>query len=148
MSEFVLDHGTREASEKFRALDSFTQGYVEAIFFTSTGLGYDADANMAHATLAELSSEALAMIIEDCAAFQAKSAKSLAIAYDYAPGNYDAERAGIDFWYTRNGYGTGFWDRGFGGIGSTMVGDMLTADAELYGDRSLYRGDDGLLYLS
>ena len=51
------------------------------------------------------------------------------------------ERAGHDFWLTRNGHGAGFWDRGLGDLG-----DRLSAAAKVYGECDLYPGDDGLIY--
>jgi hypothetical protein len=38
MPEFILDHGSPEAAKQFKALDAFTQSYIEAMFFTSTGI--------------------------------------------------------------------------------------------------------------
>lgn len=52
-------------------------------------------------------------------------------------------RAGHDFWLTRNGHGTGFWDRGLG-----ELGDRLAAAAKAYKEASLYVGDDGKLHHS
>jgi hypothetical protein len=49
--------------------------------------------------------------------------------------------AGQDFVLSRNGHGTGFWDRGAGD-----VGDRLHRAAKVYGDGSLYLGDDGRIY--
>ena len=43
-----------------------------------------------------------------------------------------AELAGHDFALTRNGHGTGFWDRGLGAIG-----DMLTEECEPYGSHNV-----------
>ena len=51
------------------------------------------------------------------------------------------ERAGHDFWLTRNGHGAGFWDRGLGELGS-----RLSKAAKVYGSVDLYPGDDGLIY--
>jgi hypothetical protein len=51
------------------------------------------------------------------------------------------ERAGHDFWLTRNGHGAGFWDRGLGALG-----DRLTRAAKVYSGVDLYPGDDGLIY--
>ena len=51
------------------------------------------------------------------------------------------ERAGHDFWLTRNGHGAGFWDRGLGDLG-----DMLADAARVYGGVDLYPGDDGRIY--
>lgn len=42
-------------------------------------------------------------------------------------------RAGHDFWLSRNGHGTGFWDEGLG-----AVGDKLHAAAKVYGTHDLY----------
>lgn len=138
MPEFILDLGLDY--DRFNALDMFTKGYVEAIFFTSASDPDDGD--LEGATFAELSPETLQSIIEDCESFQKLADKSLQLAYDYAPVCYDPNRAGNDFWYTRNHHGTGFWDRGLG-----PVGVQLTADAHSFGGLDLYRGDDGKLYL-
>jgi len=53
------------------------------------------------------------------------------------------ELAGHDFVLTRNRHGAGFWDRGYGD-----KGDRLTKAAHVYGDASLYEGDNGKLYLT
>ena len=54
----------------------------------------------------------------------------------------DPRQHGYDFWLTRNGHGTGFWDRGYGDIG-----DKLTAFAEKFGEVNVYKGDDGKAYI-
>ena len=54
------------------------------------------------------------------------------------------EQLGYDFWLTRCGHGAGFWDRDFGDESSR---DRLTALAQTFGETSVYRGDDGNLYL-
>ena len=109
-------------------LDSFTQGYVEALFFTSeerlceesNGDRHMPDVAFDAATMesrflggdsfgfSDLAPEALASIIADCAAFQRDNAALLAEAYAR---DYDATQAGRDYWFTRNGHGVGFWDR-------------------------------------
>ena len=61
---------------------------------------------------------------------------------EVAKSNLDDEKAGRDFWLTRNGHGTGFWDEGLGG----KLGDALTKKAEAYGSYDLYVGDDGLIH--
>lgn len=52
-----------------------------------------------------------------------------------------ASQAGHDFWLTRNGHGTGFWDRGLG-----ERGDRLTAACKPYGTAYLYTGADGVIH--
>ncbi len=136
MPEFMLDHGSIEASRQFRKLDMFTQSYIEAIFWTDASPDND---DCADATLAELSAETLAAIVDDCRDFQASNVELLEQAYAT---NYDAAHAGMDFWLTRNGHGAGFWDRGLG-----KIGEELTKNAKPYGTQSLCRGDDDYLYL-
>lgn len=51
------------------------------------------------------------------------------------------ERAGHDFWLTRNGHGAGFWDRGL-----DALGDRLADAARIYRGVDLYPGDDGQIY--
>lgn len=141
MPEFVLDYGTAAGARAFKALDGFGRGYVEAMFFTSTGhLG---DGDLEDAAVSELSDDAWSRIWKDIRAFQEGYAALLEEAYASERVSYDDEQAGRDFWYTRNGYGVGFWDRGLG-----PVGDRLTERADAFGSIDLYRGDDGCLHLA
>ena len=50
------------------------------------------------------------------------------------------EQIGHDFTLTRNGHGTGFWDRGLG-----FTGQALTEHAKSFGDCAAYVSDDGLI---
>lgn len=52
----------------------------------------------------------------------------------------DPVQVGHDFWLTRNGHGTGFWDRGLG-----EVGKVLTEASKPYGEASPFLCDDGLI---
>lgn len=141
MPEFILDMGSAEGAATFNRLDAFTQGYIEAAFFTETGTGDDAERDLEHATIAELAPDALATIVADCAAWQAANAALLEEAY--ARG-YTPEQAGQDLWYTSNGHGVGFWDRAALDAGS--LGNRLS-DACRGGESHLYRGDDGLVHI-
>lgn len=53
----------------------------------------------------------------------------------------DEEQIGHDFYLTRNGHGTGFWDRNHG-----ERGRVLTAICAAMGEVWHYQGDDGLVY--
>jgi hypothetical protein len=53
-----------------------------------------------------------------------------------------AEDLGHNLLLSRNGGGSGFWDRGRGALG-----DRLHAAANALGEMSLYVGDDGALYV-
>lgn len=82
----------------------------------------------------DLSGDLMAQMIDDCAAFLARAGLHAD----------DMAQAGHDFWLTRNGHGTGFWDR------PEVYGDEkgleLTALAESFGPVDLYVGDDGRIY--
>jgi hypothetical protein len=147
MPQFILDYGTPGSARQFGELDSFTQAYIEALFFTEAEHGTDSDtwnpedqrSLLGDVTFADLAPGALADIVEDCRAFQEGHADDLALAYENV--GYDEERAGHDFWLTRNGHGAGFQDRGLG-----AVGDRLSKMAKAYGSVDVYLGDDGLIY--
>lgn len=149
-------------------LDAFTQGYVEALFFTEeerlceeSGREMPAvEFNMSTMEsrfvggdspgFADLAPDTLAAIIDDCAAFQTANAVDLAQAY--AETNYDAEQAGRDFWFTRNGHGVGYWDRSeldwfAASDNSKKLQDTLSAACRDDGV-DVYVGDDGKVYAS
>lgn len=56
-------------------------------------------------------------------------------------GGIEDEQIGHDLWLTRNHHGTGFWDRGLG-----SVGDQLAAVASVFGEDTVYVGDDHKLH--
>lgn len=58
--------------------------------------------------------------------------------------DHDAERAGHDFWLTRNRHGAGFWDRHSDEPGR-IIGRQLTELAHAYGEVDLYVSDDGMI---
>lgn len=125
MPEFHLDHGNEEGSLKLSELDEFTYGYVEAMFFTETS---DSSDEYASATAADISDDGLNDIISECSKFQDENENLLQKAY--SSGRYDAEQAGRDFWYTRNGHGTGYWDRGL----ESITADALSESARGFGE--------------
>jgi hypothetical protein len=137
MPEYILD--TRDGPAPWRDLDAFTQGYIEAMFFTSTGHEDDLE----DATFAELHPQSLADIIADCKAFQDANRSLLDAAVEHGGdrGEYDLAAAGRDYWYTRNGHGVGFWDRGLGSIGDSL------SSAARYSSVDVVRGDDGKVHV-
>lgn len=86
-------------------------------------------------SLRDISEETLLQAKEDCEAFQRDNWD------DIERSKEGLERAGFDFWLTRNHHGAGFWDRGLGDIG-----ERLTAACKPYGSIDLYIGDDGKIY--
>jgi hypothetical protein len=134
----------------WRDLDAFTQGYVEALFFT------EADVLAEQATkpgaipfepsfgFSDLAPETLARIVADCAAFRATLDWRVFEA-DRGRGTASDDQAGQDFWFTRNGHGVGFWDRAPYVYGASQV--SLTEAARAFGNVNAYLGDDGRVYL-
>ena len=144
MPEFILDHGSPEGAAMFYAFDSFTQGYVEAMFFTDASSADDGD--LAGATVADLSQEAIDRIQADCRAFQTGPAGELLFSIYESDTPYSPAQAGRDFWYSRNGHGVGFWDRGLGPIGDKL--SSACGWRTQFGELDLYRGDDGRVYFA
>ena len=110
-------------------LDAFTQAYIECALWVGI-----VDDNDGQYTLDDLAQEALAVMTADCAAFQRDHADDITTGTD--------QRAGHDFYLTRNRHGAGFWD----GDWSPEVGKRLTDAAHTYGPQDLYVGDDGKVY--
>lgn len=75
----------------------FIDGYIQAIYFTETGDTHQPDPD------AHLDPEFLRESISDCLAFLNHNICYLS--------DDQLDLAGHDFWLTRNGHGTGFWDR-------------------------------------
>jgi hypothetical protein len=124
--------------------DAFTRGYLECAEWTDEpqwegdGMPEDND----DAPIPEgWSAEFLTRAKLDCIEFQLDNAMLLAAAY--ARG-YSEERAGHDFWLTRNHHGAGYWDREELEAGG--LGRELTAAANLFSGIDTYVGDDGLVY--
>lgn len=159
MPEYILDMGSADHARAFKALDAFTQGYIEALFFTENApnapdaetfaaqceAGENEGSIPADCGFADLAPEALEAIVQECGEFQSTAASLLERAYTR---NYDAEQAGRDFWFTRNGHGVGFWDRQVlreGGLGDAL--SALCGWRTGFGEVDVYFGDDGLVHV-
>lgn len=157
MPEFVLDKsGEVSPGRRFEDLDDFTQGYIESLFFTEHASnapsvedflkgcepGTNEGSIHGNAGFADLAPETLARIIADCEAFIASPTYQALIQSDEDIGEAEAQQAGSDFWYTRNGHGCGFWDGGW----PEPYATELTNAAKSFGEISPYLGDDGKVY--
>ena len=139
-------------------IHTFFVAYVQSALFhstdesTDTG-GYPLDKNYSFADIAE---ESLTQMGEDCLQFLSNPAVRAAI--ETRTNGY--EKAGNDFWLTRNRSGGGFWDGDWPTKSANFsthktphlrwegeAGDFLTAQAHEAGEASLYAGDDGKIYL-
>ncbi len=113
-------------------MDAFTRQYFETALWSSTDESDDQggeplDKNYG---VGDIADETRWQMIADCADFQ----KRFGHLYD------DSEQAGHDFWLSRNGHGTGFFDR------DTEHADELQTAAKSYGEFDLYVGDDGEIH--
>lgn len=123
-------------------LDDFTKAYIECALWSSTD---DNDSPMdGEYSVSDLAPECLERMIADCAKFQKDAIEE--IAWDnleYFPHRCSThEKAGHDFWLTRNGHGAGFWD----GDWKEPAATRLTDAAKAFGSCDLYVGDDGQVY--
>jgi hypothetical protein len=95
-------------------------------------------------SISDFAPEAMAEMEKDCSDFlELCEREGVSPVPDYGHGEYsDSEMSGHDFWWTRNGHGAGYWDRGLG-----EHGDKLSALAKTYGSCDIYVGGDGKLYV-
>ena len=132
------------------SLKTFTQEYIDAMLWAETDDNGDPlDRNY---SADDLAPETLARIERDCAAFYETAEPIYRGRYDMGPEWSDDERAGHDFWLTRNGHGAGFWDRSYteGEPGETPgddLGDRLSAITKTFGQVDPYIGDDDKIHL-
>jgi hypothetical protein len=122
--------------------DDFVQGYETAALWSSTDVVVDDDGETT-VSLDEYepADETRTTFREECKDFCDFAEPQLLAALQV--NGYTAERAGHDFWLTRAGHGTGFWDRN---ELPQDVRDALTAAAKSAGNVDLYLGDDNLVY--
>ena len=129
----------------------FTRAYIAAMFFTTTDNSDDSGGDPLddNYSIEDIDSETLASIIEDCAKFVEVNSKHFEDADDEqcSDGVWTAEQsAGLDYWMTRNGHGTGFWESSR----QEKYGKENAQAMDEYSKKSsgidIYVGDDGKLY--
>jgi len=124
-------------------LDSFTRAYIEAALWSTTDNsdeqgGEPLDANYG---IDDIAPETMELMIEDCADFQERYAELL------SESGIDDARAGHDFWLSRGGAGSGFFDED---TIDEEFQDPLQEAAKSYGEFDLYLGDpdaDGEVFI-
>ena len=89
-----------------KRLDPFTAAYVEAMLWSTTdesdeGGGEPLDKNY---SASDIAPETMELIVEDCADFQERYGDLL------SESGIDDSQAGHDFWLSREGHGSGFFD--------------------------------------
>jgi len=128
---------TPSGPETCADFESFVRAYIVAALWSSTDestpeggepmdSNYDAD---------DIAPEDMQIIREECRAFYYAHRAEIA--------ERDAVSAGHDFWLTRNWHGAGFWD----GDWPEPAASKLDAASKAAGERTLYIGDDGKVYM-
>jgi len=108
MSKYAIETGTRE--------ERFIDSYLTCLYWTQ---GFDTAGT-------ELDEDCLRESIIDCMAFMSR-------AWAYLSDDV-IEQAGHDFWLSRNGHGTGFWDRDPAMYGGEHNVKRFQALAESFGE--------------
>lgn len=109
MPEFILN-----SNAWFHSLDEFTQGYVEAMFFTNCDTGSEEEYLANRLGVARLTEASRSAIVRDCDAFKVKANIDALFNDEASPIDYfkyGLDPCGRDFWFTRQGHGVGFWCR-------------------------------------
>jgi hypothetical protein len=119
-------------------IDTFLDAYITCALWSSSDESDDTggeplDANYSRSDLEYTTESNMA---RDCERFLEENAADIGTNY---------EQAGHDFWLTRNGHGTGFWDRS-DDVWPEEVRERLTKAAQAFGERYLVVGDDGSIY--
>lgn len=151
MPKYIIPIADIESQREFNALDSFTQGYITAVFWTSEAPGvtteewqateeHDEGSVPGDVGFSDLAPETLRRMTRDCARFQEMAERTLSRAYDES--SYTEHQAGIDFWLTRNHHGSGFDDCEI----SDTSKEELTEIAHCFTEVDVYLGDDGKVY--
>jgi hypothetical protein len=121
-------------------LNDFINAYIEAMLKSSSNENdefLDSDYS-----LDNISYSALKSIEQDCTTFIALASPFLAEENLLSRFGLE-EKAGRDFWLTRCGHGSGFWD----GDWTEPAATVLTEIAHAFGNLDPYVGDDNKIYI-
>lgn len=134
-------------------IQEFIRGYLVAALWSSS----DTDPNNENGTVEldqyEWADGEAEKLHQDCRDFMSENEDDLLLYVEHC--QYDPSKgtpfdyAGHDFWLTRCGHGTGFWDRGGSGSEWREVGERLSKQCGFgtpYGNIDLTLGDDELVY--
>lgn len=106
--------------------DPFLRGYLDATDETPPSGADYIESGRAHEMFPNLPQYFIDQAKADCARFESENTALLEKAGDFW-------QNGADFWYTRNGHGVGFWDRGY----PNEVADPLSDAARKFGEHYL-----------
>lgn len=132
-------------------VEEFVRGYVEAMLFSSSDESNEAggDPLNKNYTIDDVDPTAMDRIISDCRSFLHSAGPWLTHdRYKGAMVGSLEAHAGHDFWLTRVGHGSGFWDGDWEGEAHGHFDGPLTKRAKDMGHLDPYIGDDGKIHLS
>lgn len=132
----------KEMINKMLPNGTFIDGYIEAMWFTEGTT--DSDVIKEGLGIFDFARETALQILEDCRYFESaldEKAEELGI----STGDIDFHQAGIDFWFTRNHHGCGFWDGDWDW--NPELRDYLDNLAKKFGECEVYTGDDEKIYI-
>lgn len=114
-------------------MDKFLKHYLTTALWSSNddeGTPFDRDHE-----IEDFSEESIEQAKKDCESFKEKAGIIL--------DRYEETSCGHDFWLTRNGHGSGFWDGDYG----DEDGEALTKISKEFSNVYIVKGDDGKLYI-
>ena len=121
-----------KTQDTISSLDSMTRGYLLAALWTwdpHPGSGDYTETGLAQ--MRRVTPESIETAAHDCQTFASRNAAALAVYFEHR----DSEQAGHDLWLTRNGHGTGFWDRSYGlGVAMERACEELSNAAHALGE--------------
>ena len=126
--------------EKKEAIKNVLNGYVDSALFSST----DGNGNLLDSMFdrSHIAKETMDFFLEDVTCF-VDEFWNIFNQFD----NEKCRAAGIDFWLTRNGHGSGFWD---GDWDNTLpdidVGSIFDEYSKSVGSCDLYVSDNGYIF--
>lgn len=141
MPEFQLNNNASPAKlrAKYRDLNEFERGYIEAMFFTNGDTGSNDETLLNRLGTDRLTRDAIADVVKSCEAFLGYIMPDGCFVRQWLDrcDDYSDEQAGRDLWLSRQGHGAGFFDRTELGDAADALQDAAreAGEAEVYVSR-------------
>ena len=117
-------------------IDKMVNGYLQCALFTGT-FNDGEPMDYTH-KIGDFEDSAIEYATRECALFVQSNLEDVsALLGSTEYGLVDNESIGMDLWYTQNGHGVGFWDRGYG-----ELGERLSAYCRTIPERSVFCPDE------
>lgn len=149
MGAYILPIESTESHIWIDGLPDIARGYIESAFFCGVTYVFpdpDGETQLCDGTRgrceeldgvgpANLDAESREALEAQAGRFWIANAETLAAALEIDGAGYSLEQAGIDFWFSRNGHGVGFLDRGLDVLGETLQAAAMSAgEVDLYAE--------------